>query len=201
VLVYGWGIINLKRTIKNKEPIKSKAKRKVGRPSKYEQTFSTVELIYNLALLGAREVDIADVLGISISTMKNWKDTHPEFLIALNKGRRQADAVIAKSLFHRAKGYTHKDTDIRIYKGHIIKTPILKHYPPDTTAAIFWLKNRQRELWRDVHRTEHTGKDGGPIEYNFDVSELTDEELKIATDMGLKLKKQNRKTKDGHTIH
>ena len=33
--------------------------------------------------------------------------------------------------------------------GQIVITPTIKHYPPDTTAGIFWLKNRQRDKWRD----------------------------------------------------
>lgn len=40
----------------------------------------------------------------------------------------------------------------------------LKYYPPDTTAAIFWLKNRQKDKWRDKVDHELTGKDGGAIQ-------------------------------------
>ncbi len=36
--------------------------------------------------------------------------------------------------------------------------PTIKHYPPDTTACIFWLKNRQRDKWRDRLDHEHSGE-------------------------------------------
>ena len=75
-----------------------------------------------------------------------------------------SDGEIAQSLFSRAMGYSHPEVHISQFEGRIIKTEITKHYPPDTTACIFWLKNRRPDLWRDVHRLEHTGKDGTPIQ-------------------------------------
>jgi hypothetical protein len=35
-----------------------------------------------------------------------------------------------------------------------------ERYPPDTTAAIFWLKNRRPDLWRDRHETVHSAGEG-----------------------------------------
>ncbi len=81
--------------------------------------------------------------------MNAWKKAHPAFLESLKGGKTLADAEVASKLFHRATGYEHEDTDIRVVNGEIIQTPIIKHYPPDTTAAIFWLKNRQPAKWRD----------------------------------------------------
>jgi len=31
-----------------------------------------------------------------------------------------------------------------------------EHYPPDTTALVFWLNNRQRARWRDKPEPEAT---------------------------------------------
>lgn len=73
-----------------------------------------------------------------------------------------ADAEIASSLYHKAKGYSHPDVHISNYQGDITITEITKHYPPDTTAAKYWLTNRQPDLWREG--IELTGKGGGPIE-------------------------------------
>jgi hypothetical protein len=61
-------------------------------------------------------------------------------------------------------GYEHDEVDIRVVSGEIVQTPIRKIYPPDTTAGIFWLKNRQKAQWRDRIDTELSGKDGGPIQ-------------------------------------
>ncbi|MDR8011858.1 terminase, partial [Escherichia coli] len=50
------------------------------------------------------------------------------------------------------------DIDIRVIENRIVETPLEKYYPPDTTAAIFWLKNRQKDKWRDKQEVEHTGE-------------------------------------------
>jgi hypothetical protein len=54
--------------------------------------------------------------------------------------------------------------DIRVIDKEIVQTPVRKYYPPDTTAAIFWLKNRRPDLWRDRNQTELTGPNGGPVQ-------------------------------------
>lgn len=75
-------------------------------------------------------------------------------------GKGAADAAVASKLFHRATGYEHPEDDIRAVNGEIVITPTIKHYPPDTTAAIFWLKNRQPAKWRDKQEVDHTSSDG-----------------------------------------
>ncbi len=139
--------------------------KKVGRPSPYMGGYSSSfpDLGRKLALLGAKDAQMAAVFGVGEATLKRWKDEHPEFRSALSEGKEQADAGIAASLYHRAMGYEHPDTDIRVVNGEIVQTRITKHYPPDTTACIFWLKNRQREQWRDKIETGVTDKDGNDI--------------------------------------
>lgn len=122
-------------------------KGKGGRPSKYKPEFN--KQAYNLCLLGATDKGIANFFEVDEATINRWKLEFPEFCESLKEGKEHADAVVASSLFHRATGYSHKDVDIKIYKGKVIKTDLIKHYPPDSTAAIFWLKNRSPEKWRD----------------------------------------------------
>lgn len=62
-----------------------------------------------------------------------------------------------RSLFARATGYEHDEVDLRVIDKAIVETPIRKYYPPDTTAAIFWLKNRRPGEWRDKQDVEHSG--------------------------------------------
>lgn len=140
-------------------------KSKGGRPSPYDDGFSVsfAELGKKLALLGAKDTDIAAVFGVAVSTISLWKTKHPEFSEALKEGKEQADASVAASLFHRALGYSHPDVDIRVVNGEIVQTPLTKHYAPDTTAAIFWLKNRQPAMWRDKVETGITDKDGNDV--------------------------------------
>lgn len=184
----------MKRTKRaGKQIARTQHKNNEGRPSKYYLDYSTAEMAYQLALLGATDEQLAAAFDTTIQTIQTWRQKHPEFLASLKCGKVIADAQIANSLFHRAKGYSHPDSNISIYKGEVIVTPITKHYPPDTTACIFWLKNRQSALWRDTHRTEVTGANGQPIKqanlhmHRLDLSSLTDDELAMVKRVGLKL--------------
>lgn len=140
-----------------------------GRPSKFDPKLC--EQATKLCRLGATDKDIANFFGVSEQTLNSWKTQSPEFLEALKEGKELADAEVGQRLYQRAIGYEHDAVHISNYQGEITVTPIRKHYPPDTVACIFWLKNRRPDLWRD--RVEHTGKDGGPIE----TREVTDEDL------------------------
>lgn len=124
-----------------------------GRPSSYKDEFA--QWAEKLAKLGATDADLADAFEVSEMTINRWKNEHPEFLLSLKKGKLFADAEVASKLFHRATGYDHPEDDIRTVSlpdgggSEIVITPTIKHYPPDTTACIFWLKNRQPEKWRE----------------------------------------------------
>lgn len=102
-----------------------------------------------LALLGLTDVQMAAALDISKATLNTWKKQHPEFLDSIKGGKDVADAEVALSLFQRANGYSHKAVKMFQAGGAIIAKQYTKHYPPDTVACIFWLKNRQPALWRD----------------------------------------------------
>lgn len=124
------------------------AKNKGGRPTRYKSEYA--EQARKLCLLGAIDKEIADFFGVSVATLNTWKTAHPEFLESLKAGKQIADANVAQSLYNRALGYTTKETKIASFEGRITDTlDVDKHYPPDPTSAIFWLKNRQPALWRD----------------------------------------------------
>ena len=133
----------------------------MARPTEYKPHYTV--LAYNYCLLGATDIQLAQFFCVSEKTLNSWKKHHPEFLQSIKRGKDEADAVIAESLFHRAKGYSHEDVEIKVVPqggkmGSAIETvPVIKHYPPDTLACIFWLKNRQKDRWRDKTETEHTG--------------------------------------------
>ena len=132
-----------------------------GRPSSYKKEY--VEQVYKLCLLGAVDKEMADIFGVSEQTFNAWKKEHPEFLVSIKEGKEYADANIASRLYQRAMGYEHPEDKIFNDNGEPLVVPTTKHYPPDTAAAIFWLKNRRKDQWRDKHDLEHTGKDGGPM--------------------------------------
>lgn len=140
-----------------------------GRPTLYKPEYA--DQAFKYCLLGATDEELAAFFEVDERTINRWKNDYPEFCQALKEGKEKADANVADRLYNRAMGYTHKETVTTSYQGQITDTKeIDKHYPPDTTAAIFWLKNRQPKKWRD--RVEHTGADGGPIA----IADISDDE-------------------------
>jgi len=139
---------------------KPEDKEKAGRPEKYKPEYC--ELARNYCSLGATNQDLARLFKVSLNTIDNWQEQHPEFLGALKEAKNELDSKVVQSLYRRAVGYEHPDVDIRTRAvgggiSVIEQTEIIRKYPPDTTAAIFWLKNRQRDQWRDRQEVEHSG--------------------------------------------
>ncbi len=99
---------------------------------------------------GKTDDQVARIVGVSVRTINNWKGSNPEFLHALKSAKEIADDLVEASLFSRATGYTHIEEKIFLYEGYPVRVKTKKHYPPDVTAGIFWLKNRQPDRWRDV---------------------------------------------------
>jgi hypothetical protein len=127
----------------------------MGRPSKFKEEF--IPQAEKLCKLGATDMEIADFFGVEVRTLYRWKAENEQFCQALKAGKDVADERVERSLFARANGYEHDETDIRVVGGEIVQTPIRKFYPPDTTACIFWLKNRRPAEWRDKVEQEHSG--------------------------------------------
>jgi len=125
-----------------------------GRPTAYKPEYS--ELGFKYCLLGATDAQMADFFDVSEQTINTWKTKHPEFLESIKKGKDEADAKVASSLYHRALGYEHDEDKIFNDSGKPLIVPTIKHYPPDTGAAIFWLKNRAD--WKDKQYRENSGE-------------------------------------------
>lgn len=149
-----------------------------GAKSSYQDKFA--KMAEKACQAGFTDIEVADLLGVCVRTINTWKIEHVEFAAALKSGKDEADERVERSLYARAMGYEHPEVDIRVIGQEIIKTPIRKFYPPDTTAAIFWLKNRRPDDWRDQKGVEVTGAGGGPIktESSLDVSGLDMAQLK-----------------------
>jgi hypothetical protein len=110
--------------------------------------------------LGATDSDLADLFDVAITTIDNWKLAHPEFMGSLKLAKDERDTKVEHSLFERATGYEHRAVKIFNEKGVSFEHEYIERYPPDTTAMIFWLKNRQPAKWRDRQEVEHSGKIG-----------------------------------------
>jgi len=135
----------------------SKKTQSVGRPTLYKKEY--VELCYKFCLLGADDNRLAEMLEVDVATIYRWKLEYPEFCESLKAGKDVADSKVAQALYNRALGYSHPEVDIKVIDGHIVQTQLTKHYPPDTGAAMAWLKNRQPKTWRDKQDIDHTSSD------------------------------------------
>lgn len=135
-------------------------KRPAHRPSQYKQEYA--EQAKLLCEKGLTDIEIAEVFGVHVVTMYRWQAKYPELRNALKVGKAECDDRVERSLYHRAIGYTFKSEKVFQHQGKIVRTATVEHVPPDSTAMIFWLKNRRKEEWRDRH--EHTGDSGGPLQ-------------------------------------
>ena len=131
-----------------------------GRPSRYRPEL--IEEAYSLALLGYTDAQIASAFGVVEETLNQWKRVHDGFSASIARGKELADAKVAKSLYERALGYSHPAVKIFMPAGaeKPIYADFVEHFPPDTTAASLWLRNRQPKLWRDKTDVQHSGSIG-----------------------------------------
>jgi hypothetical protein len=116
-----------------------------GAPSKFDSAMC--EKVTKLCLLGATDEQLADFFDVCVATIYNWKLEHPEFLEAIKDGKENADAKVAKSLYQTA-------------------------IDGNTTAQIFWLKNRRSKEWRDKQEINLQSEDG-----SMSPAEISDDDL------------------------
>lgn len=135
----------------------------VGRPTGFKPEF--VDQTRKLCELGATDVELAEFFGVERTTIWRWSTKHPDFCNALKAGKDSADNRVEQSLYHKAIGYTFDSEKVFQFQGEIVRAQVTEHVPPDTTAMIFWLKNRRQAEWRD--RREVTGEGGGPVQINI----------------------------------
>lgn len=118
---------------------------------KYEQwlTSEGLALLEGWARNGLTEEQIAHNCGIASKTLRAWKKAYSPISTALKKGKEVVDLEVENALFKRAIGYDYEETKTEQTANGVSVTTYRRHMPPDTTAQIFWLKNRKPEVWRD----------------------------------------------------
>ena len=130
-------------------------------PKRYEKWISGDGLtkVGGWARDGLTLDEIAHNIGISRASLYKWMDRFPEFAKAINKGREVVDIQVENALLKKALGYDYTE-EIKERK-HINGKPqmvvtrvVTKHVPPDTTAQIFWLKNRRPDRWKEKQSLE-----------------------------------------------
>lgn len=99
---------------------------------------------------GLTDEQIAHNMGISVATLYRWKVAYREICEALKKGKEIVDIQVENALLKRAIGYDYTEEKVEVSDKDgkkVIQT--VKHIPGDTTAQIYWLKNRRPDRWRD----------------------------------------------------
>ena len=130
----------------------------MGRKTKYKEEYA--EQAKKLCALGATDKQLADFFEVTEQTINNWKNDYPVFFESLKEAKSELDNKVERALFERAMGYSHKEDKVFNNNGEAMTVETVKRYPPDTTALIFWLKNRKPDEWRDKVTQEHDVSDG-----------------------------------------
>jgi hypothetical protein len=130
-----------------------------GRPTVFLPEYA--EQAAKLCNLGATDDEMADFFAVHRSTIYRWKLEHPEFCDAIKSAKDVADERVERSLYQKATGYNvTEEVAVKLkvdqYKEEVEVVEVDKHVPADTTAAIFWLKNRRKDHWRDKNETAFT---------------------------------------------
>ena len=104
---------------------------------------------------GLTDEQIAKNMGIATSTFYEWKKKAKDFSESLKKGKEVIDFEVENALLKRALGYTITLNKQKVTKdGNVVDITEEVHIPPDTTAQIFWLKNRKPNNWKDRVETD-----------------------------------------------
>lgn len=121
-------------------------------------------MIEEWARIGLIEDQIAKNMGISRSTLSEWKKTKSDISDALKRGKAVADYEVESALFKRALGFRYVEVT---KESGVVTKEVTKEVAPDTTAAIFWLKNRKPSEWRDKQELNLQGDLGIRVEVDY----------------------------------
>ena len=132
--------------------------------AKYDEWITEDGLIKleGMARDGLTDEQIAQNIGIARSTLSVWKNRFIDISDSLKRGKEVIDRQVENALLKRALGYEYEEVKMVVEKdekGNEKKRQekVIKKVVPDTTAQIFWLKNRKPVEWRDRQNIEHSG--------------------------------------------
>lgn len=113
---------------------------------------------------GLTDEQIATNMGITRSTLYEWKNKYSDISDALKEGKEVVDRQVENALLKSALGYMYDEVTEERRDDELVVTKVVhKEVQPNTTAQIFWLKNRKRAEWRDRVENAITGADGGAV--------------------------------------
>ncbi|MFG5393525.1 helix-turn-helix domain-containing protein [Enterococcus faecalis] len=124
---------------------------------------------------GLTDEQIAQNIGISRSTLNEWKKRFPDIKDTIKRGKEVVDRQVENALFKSAVGYEYTEITKELTdSGMKVTKRVTKQVAPNPTSAIFWLKNRKPDVWRDKKQTEVSGS----MQLNNPFENLTEEELR-----------------------
>ncbi len=127
---------------------------------------------------GLSDEQIAHNIGITTTTLYDWKKKYPAFSEALARGKEVVDIEVENALLKRAKGYDYVETTSELIADKNAKNKavmkvtkrVTRHVPPDVKAIVFWLTNRKPE-WRDKQEKELSGNIGINLVVDDDIAD------------------------------
>lgn len=123
---------------------------------------------------GLTDEQISKNVGVAYSTFREWVKRFPALSAPLKRGKEVVDREVENAMLKNALGF-HYSEEALTNKGDVVE--ITKYEKPNTTAQIFWLKNRKPKQWRDKQDIEHSGT---TTTQHVDLSYMSDEELEKA---------------------
>ncbi|MGX5634370.1 hypothetical protein [Bacillus thuringiensis] len=132
---------------------------------------------------GLIDEQIAHNMGVTRVTLHNWRKKHPIMDQAVRCGKEVVDREVENALFKRATGYTYEEVTVERQQNEddfesVETKRVKRQVPPDSTAIIFWLKNRKPQAWRDRREIDHSGEMKQTVVQKPELSKLSVEELK-----------------------
>ena len=113
---------------------------------------------------GLTDEQIATNMGINVATLYRWENEFCDIRNALKDGKEVVDRQVENALLKSALGYMYDEVTEERRDDELVVTKVVhKEVQPNTTAQIFWLKNRKRAEWRDRVENAITGADGGAV--------------------------------------
>lgn len=142
-------------------------------PGKYHKWIAEEGLlkIEGWARDGLVDEQIANNIGIHPSTLYDWQNKYPDITEALKKGKEVVDRQVENALLKRALGYKYEELRVEEFEGTTKTIRTIKEVAPDTTAQIFWLKNRKPVEWRDKRDIKHSGSLNSEVVIEIDGEE------------------------------
>ena len=131
-----------------------------GARGKYHEwlTKEGLTLIEGWARDGLIDEQIAANIGITTTTLYDWKKKYADFSDALKKGKETSNYEVENALFKSATGYEYEERkEVQEVVDGVMRKRVeitRKQVPPNATSAIFWLKNRKPDKWRNKQEIE-----------------------------------------------